>query len=95
LVEIIQKPLNYFVSGLNRNGKSSSTTPTTSFLFLIVQSYSNLPGATTKYAPINLISAEAYFESGDKQDLKIMESIKAPGDSISILPRSFSEAQDL
>jgi len=32
-------------------------------------------------APINLVSAEAYFESGDKQDLKIMGSIKAPGES--------------
>jgi len=32
-------------------------------------------------APINLISAEAYYESGDKQDLKIMGSIKAPGES--------------
>jgi hypothetical protein len=32
-------------------------------------------------APIDLISAEAYYESGDKQDLKIMGSIKAPGES--------------
>lgn len=32
-------------------------------------------------APINLISAEAYYESGDKQDLKIMGSIKAAGES--------------
>lgn len=32
-------------------------------------------------APIDLIGAEAYYESGDKQDLKINASIKAPGES--------------
>ncbi len=32
-------------------------------------------------APIDLMGAEAYYESGDKQDLKIEASIKAPGES--------------
>jgi hypothetical protein len=32
-------------------------------------------------APIDLIGAEAYYESGDKQDLKFFGSIKAPGES--------------
>jgi hypothetical protein len=32
-------------------------------------------------APIDLIGAEAYYASGDKQDLKLTASIKAPGES--------------
>lgn len=32
-------------------------------------------------APIDLMGAEAYFESGDKQDLKVQASIKPPGES--------------
>jgi hypothetical protein len=32
-------------------------------------------------APIDLIGAEAYYASGDKQDLKLFASIKAPGES--------------
>src|SRR5277367_2452193 len=32
-------------------------------------------------APIDLIGAEAYYASGDKQDLKLYASIKAPGES--------------
>jgi hypothetical protein len=32
-------------------------------------------------APIDLIGAEAYYASGDKQDLKLYTSIKAPGES--------------
>src|SRR5580704_13396925 len=32
-------------------------------------------------APIDLTGAEAYYESGDKQDLKLYTSIKAPGES--------------
>jgi hypothetical protein len=32
-------------------------------------------------APIDMIAAEAYYESGDKQDLKCPWSIKAPGES--------------
>jgi hypothetical protein len=32
-------------------------------------------------APVDLVGAEAYYESGDKQDLKLYASIKAPGES--------------
>lgn len=32
-------------------------------------------------APVDLVGAEAYYESGDKQDLKLYTSIKAPGES--------------
>ena len=32
-------------------------------------------------APINLISLEVYFESGDKQDIVVNSKIKAPGES--------------
>ncbi len=32
-------------------------------------------------APIDLMGAEAYYESGDNQNLKIRASIKAPGES--------------
>jgi hypothetical protein len=32
-------------------------------------------------APIDLIGAEVYYESGDKQDLKMSASIKPPGET--------------
>ena len=32
-------------------------------------------------APIELIAMEVYFESGDKQDIKINMAVKAPGES--------------
>lgn len=32
-------------------------------------------------APIDLQSLEVYYESGDKQDVKVMASVKSPGES--------------
>lgn len=35
-------------------------------------------------APIDLVSLEVYYESGDKQDVKVNTPIKAPGESRTI-----------